>query len=73
MDESQALKEMERGKDIMTLTPRLARELVGKFRGLSKEAIEKQRFEGDHNPAKGLFHHLHYEAHNMRLHCWSWK
>jgi len=73
MDETQAAKEMGRGKNIMTLNKELAQNLVGKFRGLSEEATKALRFEGDHNPATGHFHHLHYEAKDMRLHCWSWK
>jgi len=73
MDETQAVREMGRGKDIMTLNKELAQNVVGRFKGLSKEATGKQIFEGTPDPAAGKFLHLHYEAHNMRLHCWSWK
>ena len=75
MDETQALKEMGRGKNIMTLNEKLAQNLVGRFKGLSEAEAEalKSKFEGTHNPAAGKFLHLHYEAHGMRLHCWSWK
>jgi len=73
MDETQAVKEMGRGKNIMTLNKELAQNLVGRFKGLSKQATEEQIFEGTADPAAGKFLHLHYEAHGMRLHCWSWK
>jgi len=73
MDETQAVKEMGRGKNIMTLTEKMAQNIVGRFQGLSKQATKKLKFEGDHNPTTGYFHHLHYEAKGMRLHCWSWK
>lgn len=74
MDENQAVKEMGRGKNIMTLTEELAQNLVGRFKGLTEKATKELEFEGDHNPASGYFQHLHYEAKGMQhLHCWSWK
>ena len=73
MDESQAVKGMGRGKHIMTLNEELVKNAVARFRGLSKEEVDRMAFEGTHNPENGYFRHLHYEAKGMRLHCWSWK
>ena len=73
MNEEQALKEMHRGKHIMTLNRELAQKLVGRFEGLTGDAIKQQKFDGNHNPAADKFLHLHYTAHEMRLHCWIWK
>lgn len=73
MDIDQAVKEMHRGKHIMTLNRELAQKLVGRFEGLTGDAIKQQKFDGNHNPAADKFLHLHYTAHEMRLHCWIWK
>ena len=73
LNEEQALKEMGRGKHIMTLNEELVKNAVARFRGLSKKEVDRMAFEGTHNPATGYFKHLHYEAQDMRLHCWSWK
>ena len=73
MNEEQALKEMHRGKHIMTLNRELAENLVTRYRDATGKAPKKLKFEGDHNPDAGKFLHLHYTAHEMRLHCWIWK
>ena len=73
MNEEQAVKEMGRGKNIMTLSRELAQKLVGHFEGLPEQAAKDLKFDGDHDPAAGKFLHLHYTAHEMRLHCWIWK
>ena len=73
MNEEQALKEMGRGKHIMTLNRELAENLVTRYRDATGKAPKKLKFEGDHNPDAGKFLHLHYTAHEMRLHCWIWR
>jgi len=75
MDETQAVEAMKQGKDIMTLDRELAQKVVGRFKGLSKEATDalESQFETHHVGKKGYFPHLHYHSHGKRLHCWSWK
>jgi len=73
MDESQALKEMGRGKNIMTLNERLVQNAVGRFKGLSEKATRALKLEEPHKGIDGYFRHINFEAHGMRLHCWSWK
>ena len=73
LTENQAIHRMGQGKNIITLSQNLAKNLVKRFKGLTKEQASALKFEGDHNPANGWLHHLHYEAKCMRLHLWSWK
>ncbi len=73
VNEDQAIEEMGHGKNILTLNIGLARDLVGRFKGLTdEEEIDTQAFEGEHYPEDGVLHYLHYYAHGIRLYCWSW-
>lgn len=72
VDEDQAIEEMGHSKNILTLNIGLARDLVGRFKGLTKEESDTQAFKGEHYPEDGVLHHLHYYVHGIRLCCWSW-
>ena len=70
MNEEQAVKEMGRGKDIMTLNKKLARDVVGRYEGIDPAEV---KFEKPHQTRDGYFNHANYNAHGMRLHCWIWR
>ena len=70
MNEEQALKEMHRGKNIMTLSQELAQTLVGRYEGKPPSGV---KIEEPHQTREGYFDHANYNAHDMRLHCWIWR
>ena len=70
MTEEQAVKKMGEGKDIITVSKNLARKVVERFEGKPRDKIE---FEISQKTREGYYEHLHYEAQDMRLHCWVWR
>ncbi len=71
MTEEEALKEMARGKNIMTVLKQHARELVELY---ERKPLDKSRFASPHQLGKkGYYDHINYNAKGMRLHCWIWR
>ena len=70
MTEEQALKEMNRGKNIMTVDENLARDIVRKQAGDPKMDVKFKKHSGG---KEEFFKHANYEAKDMRLHCWIWE
>ncbi len=70
MTEEQAVKEMGRGKNIMTLDENLAKKVVGRYEGKNSADV---KIEFAHKTREGYFDHANYNAHGMRLHCWVWR
>ena len=70
MSEEQAVKEMGRGKNIMTVSKNLARKVVERYEGKTRPDL---KFEISQKTREGYYEHLNFEAHDMRLHCWVWR
>ena len=70
MTEEQAVKEMGRGKNIMTVHKELAKKLVGRYEGIPENEVE---FETSRVTRDISYEHAHYYAHGQRLHCSIWR
>ena len=74
MNEEQAVKEMGRGKHIMTVNEKLAKNLIRKFNNEPANAdvmIEKHP-RGKYGKEE-FFKHANFEAKNQRCHVWVWE
>ena len=70
LNEEQAVREMGRGKNIMTISERHAKDAVGRYLGKNPDDV---KIESAHKTRDGYFDHANYNAHDMRLHCWIWR
>lgn len=74
MNEEQAVKEMGRGKNIMTIDEGLAKEIVNKFNKdpLNTKVEIEQHSRGKYGKER-YFDHGNFVAKNQRCHVWVWR
>lgn len=74
MNEEQAVKEMGRGKNIMTMDEGLAKEIINKF---NKDPPNTKVLIEQHSPGKygkeKYFDHGNFMAKDQRCHVWVWR
>ena len=71
MTEEQALKEMNRGKNIMTVNRGLGTRLINRFNG---DPVNNEiDFTKHHGGKEAFFEHANFWAKNQRCHVWIWR
>lgn len=71
MTEEQAVKEMGRGKHLMTIDRDIAEAIVNKYNRAPKgTTVDIEMHSGG---KEKFFDHANYNAKGMRLHCWIWR
>ena len=74
LNEEQALKEMGRGKHIMTVNKNLARDLINRFNGKALEnAVGFEKHPRGKLGKEDFYEHANFEAKNQRCHVWVWE
>ena len=75
INEDQAVKEMGRGKNIMTVSEELARRIISRFGKDNPNKITSYEFERHDNVynKEKFYDHLNFEAKNQQCHVWVWR